>query len=158
MRLGVNDHGFRLTEGADRMAEYLTKVGHETTWTVSHELTKQVVKRGRGSNRSPMDLLWSFLAGDDGSGGLFREYASAMKGNRQLQWSPGGRAALGLGAELSDQEVADQVEDTAVLMARATLAEWRVILANDLRGELLEVAGRGDPLEVDRWLSEVGVR
>jgi hypothetical protein len=153
--LQVNGHGFALTTDWATISDYVTKVGDESDWTMAHEVTKQVVKRGREGSRTATDLLDSMLLGDDLAGDLWREFARATFGQKQLVWSHGGRALLGLGAEQSDEELAAEVTDQAVLMAILTVPEWRVILGNDLRAELLAVAGRGNRDEVLRWLAEI---
>jgi hypothetical protein len=153
--LQVNGHGFALTTDWATISDYVTKVGDESDWTMAHEVTKQVVKRGRKGSRTATDLLDSMLLGDELAGDLWREFARATFRQKQLEWSPGGRALLGLGVEKSDEELAAEVSDQAVLMAMLTVPEWRVILGNDLRAELLAVAGRGDRDEVLRWLAEV---
>ena len=154
--LAVNGHGFKLTRDQEAIADYVTKLGRPSTWSLAHEVTKQVVKRGRvEGSRTPTDLLWLFLAGDDDAGRLWQVYAYVFKGQNQLVWSPGGRVLLGLGVEKSDDELAAEVSEQAVLMALLTLPEWRVILGNDLRAELLTVAGRGVRAEVLEWVTRV---
>ena len=46
--------------------------------------------------------------------------------------------------------------DDAVLLGLLTRAQWRVILGNDARGELLEVARSGDWQQVEMFLARLG--
>jgi hypothetical protein len=46
--------------------------------------------------------------------------------------------------------------DDAVLLGLLTRAQWRVVLANDARGELLEVARSGDWQHVETFLAGIG--
>lgn len=147
--------------GADSdVAEYLAKFGREPvrpSWSLEAELTKSGVKVSRGEGgRSPLQLLADYLAGDKGAGRLWVEYAIATKGKHQLQWSRGLRPVLGLGVEQTDEEVAAAVDDDAVLLACLGPDVWRVVLANDARGELLHVARSGDVSAVKAFLLSLG--
>lgn len=113
------EHGIRVEDGSQASA-YLTK------WGLEHELTKGHLKRGRKSC-TPWDLLRVAAFGVDHKSitpelreilkhlGIDREraaslwfvYAKAFKGQRQLIWSVGLRKYLGLGAEKTDQELAE---------------------------------------------------
>ncbi len=46
--------------------------------------------------------------------------------------------------------------EEAVLLGRLTRRQWRVVLANDARGELLEVAHSGDWQQVQTFLAAIG--
>lgn len=155
--LQVNGHGFEFTTDWAEISDYVTKVegGPESDWTMAHEVTKQTVKRGRKGSQTATDLLDLWLLGDEFAGGLWQEFAKATFRQHQLVWSHGARALLGLDAEKSDEELAAEVTDEVVLLAILTLAEWHVVLGNDLRGELLAVAGGGDRDEVLRWLEDL---
>lgn len=139
------------------IAGYLAKLGRQSDWTVAHEVAKAPTKVGRGSGRSPLQLLADFLAGDELSGALWRDYALAFKGKKQLVWSRGLRARLGLvEVEKSDEELAEEQEEIAILLAQLTLSQWRVVLGNDARGELLELAATGDVARVLSFLKLLG--
>lgn len=154
----VNHHGLEVTDCDERIAEYVAKWGREPVWTEEHELAKQVTKRGRGASRTPTDLLAAYAFDqDDQAGALWQQYAAVFKGRRQLSWSRGLRALLGLAVEQTDEEIAAETSETAVLLASLTLAQWRHIVANDARGEVLAVAASGDRLALWRFLAELGV-
>jgi len=128
------EHGVDLRDGS-YADQYVNK------WGIEEELTKSHVKTGREDNRTPWDFLRGVLAtGDCDDADLFREYAKAFHGKRQLVWSRGLRDLLGLDAELSDQELAVREEEEAELLASLTLDQWRFILSKDVRGEVLEHA------------------
>ena len=44
-------------------------------WSLVHEVTKAVTKRGKGAGRTPMELLADYIVGDDEAGEAWREYA-----------------------------------------------------------------------------------
>jgi hypothetical protein len=87
---------------------------------------------------------------------LWLQYAVNFKGERQLRWSSGLRARLGLEKEKSDEEIAIEQEEVAIILSSLSTGAWRIVLANDARGELLEVASRGDPAQVEAFLVQLG--
>jgi hypothetical protein len=132
-----SSHGVRL-DGGNEAAKYVTK----GLWGLDHELTKGHIKKA-SKGRSPFDLLRSYLYDDDKqAGALFREYAQAFKGKKQLIWSQGLKALYQV-EDLSDEELAAIQEESAELLGSIELEQWRLILAADLRGEVLELARHG---------------
>lgn len=63
---------------------------------------------------------------------------------------------LGLGQDKSDDEIAKEEREDAILLAALPLKVWRVVLGNDARGELLEIAHDGDADKVWNFLDELG--
>jgi len=164
-RSATSDRGVHVRTAQSDVADYVAKWGHEPRnlkrpggWTIEHELTKSVSKMSRGDQGfTPLDLLQAFNAGDDHAGEVWQEYAATFKGRHQLQWSRGLRELLGLGRIESDLEIAARADEPAVLLAALTRAQWNVILGNDARGEVLEVASIGDVAELQKFLREIGV-
>jgi hypothetical protein len=125
-------------------------------WGSASELTKANVKVARSADRvSPFGLLALAGDGDKRAARLFREFADAVHGRRLLTYTRGLRALLGLGDDVSDETIAEQPVESAVILASFTVHQWRVILSNDCRGELLAVASSGDPERLWAWLSEL---
>jgi hypothetical protein len=151
--------GLHVTAASADIAAYVAKWGKEPKWTSAHELAKAGSKRGRGDSRTMLDLLEAYVVlGDAEAGRRWREYAEAFKGRKQLVYSNGLRALLGLIAEeKTDEEVAAEVVEDAVVLAVLDLAAWRVVLGNDARAELLTVASSGDRALVRSFLSGLGV-
>ncbi len=143
--------------------EYLTKQGHERTWDKAAELTMGNRKRGLRELLTPFDLLRVIRnrggrIQPDRAGALFREYAAATFGKHQLQWSRGLRAQLGLDRELSDEAIAagaEKVPDMRELGFLSPLS-WSIVVANDVRGELLAAAAGGQADEVTVFLAQLG--
>ncbi len=155
--LSGNGHALTVVAADASGGDYLVKLDGSASWTAAHELTKQVVKKGRHGSRSPVDLLDAYGAGDVEAGQLWVEYAREMKGCHQLVWSRGLRALLGLGVEMSDDEVAAQVEETgAVVVHSFTTEEWATVRSNDVRYEVLVLAGQGDGEGIRRLLRDLG--
>jgi len=68
---------------------------------------------------------------------------AAFRGRHQLQWSRGCRDALGLGAELTDLELATLPEDRlSLVLAALTDREWRAVRGLNRQGAAV-VACRG---------------
>lgn len=148
-------YGVDVRAGNGGAADYVSK------WGIEHEIAKSPVKKGRGGF-SPFQLLELYASGKKWAGALFQEYARTMKGRRQLVWSKGGRALLGLTPpEQSDQELAEAPEEESTLLLQLTWSQYLVIL-NSLRpgiiGEMLEVASIGDPVRLWAFLVGLGVK
>ena len=112
-------HGVRVDLANDAVGSYVAK------WGLDCEMTKSHIKRAK-HGCSMNDLLRSFLAGDDDAGKIWKIYAMAFKGKRQLVWSNGLKDRL-LIAETSDDELATaQIEDASVF-ADLTLEQWRAV-------------------------------
>lgn len=150
----VSPDAFDVRGTNDAVADYVAKFGRlpsevrpsSYTWGPADEVTKAVVKRARGENRSPFQLLADYAEGDDRAGQLFQEYAAVMKGKRQLRWSPGLRDELGIGVEKTLDELVTDDDLLADTLAELDFDQWRVVLKNNARGRLLDVviASNGD--------------
>lgn len=88
------------------VAGYLSKVALELT-----AAQNKTAGAGRVGSRTPWQIAADFRAwGDDDDLQLWRRYCDGMKGARFVEWSRGRmdiRRASGLGAERSDEEIAE---------------------------------------------------
>ncbi len=167
--LTMNEHGFDLIDDTARVADYVSKYGHEPKWQSADELARWHTKVGRGRGQwehfTPWQLAEFSMAGDAQAGELFAEYALTFHGRRQIVWSDGLRAALGLQVEKTDEEAAEQEMEEAAELLRVQLLpdQWsavrrwhdidqetgEVLATKDRRAELLEVVERyADPAEL----------
>lgn len=145
-----DDHGVDIQTGDEKIGEYVSK------WGMDAELTRGMIKRGREGNRSPWDFLRSFFNdGDENDADLFRAYAKQFKGKRQLVWSEGLRELLGLDAEKSDQELAEEIEKGSELLGSLSLKQWRVVVQCNKRGELLHLAAQNNIELVRAYISHL---
>jgi hypothetical protein len=143
----VSRQAFDVTDCDTLVSQYLSKFGHDPKWSEAAELSKQVSKIGKSSVRfTPLQLLAAYtgVMSDPFAGAAWAEYALAMKGHRQLRTSNGLRDRLGMGDELSDDEVMEKRETEAVYLAHLSQDEWRAVVGNDCRGELLQLAAAAD--------------
>src|SRR5215469_12848415 len=160
--LHMDAHGYRLDRTYGAVADYIAKYGREPLkppWGVEAELTKGHLKQGRGpvEHLTPFGLLAHIYQGEEDLAPLFQEYARWFKGHKQLSWSKGLRKRLlGTEEEKSDEELVQEQQEDAVLLGRLTRTQWRVVLANDARGELLEVAQSGEWQQVQAFLTDIG--
>lgn len=154
-------YGLKIKTGTTYTAEYIAKYGRLpkiTGWTIEHELTKQSVKLGNYEGRSPMQLLADYGDGDKAAGDLFIEYSQAFKGRHQLQWSRGLRQHLGLNAEeKTDEQLAKEDVGAAAILTILSRDDWRAVIGNDARAELLDVAATGDFEQLQDFLHQLGI-
>lgn len=149
-------HGLDVRFGDSGVADYVAKFGQDNNWTLQHEIAKSHVKHARRGGRTPNALLADYNAGDVHAGELWKEYAEAMKGKKQLSWTRGLRKLLALGDEKTDEQLAKEQSNEAVQLIELDQKQWRIILANDARAEVLIIARKGrDPLMA--YLSRLGV-
>jgi hypothetical protein len=139
-----NQHGLTLENG-DQAARYVSK------WGLPQEMTKGHIKR---SNKgfTPFDLLRVIVGqkpvtdsdmNSEKALMLFGEYGKTFKGKRQLVWSNGLKNHFNVGPEITDEEIAEQVDEKTVLFANIALPTWKIILKLEKRGEVLQVCEQG---------------
>jgi Replication protein len=138
------EHGVDVRISDESIAEYIAKWGHEPRWTMEHEMTKSPSKVGKWHNKTAFQLLSEYNEGNSASGRLFVQYAANFKGKSQLHWSRGLRSLLHLDADKSDETLAKEREKGAALWAQLTREQWRVILGNDARAEIVRLGDAGD--------------
>jgi hypothetical protein len=150
-------HGITITHSHDEIIEYIAKHGHlperdNPGWGAEHELTKANWKAGRAGNRTPNDLLLDYGRGDLDAGRLWQEYASAVKGRSQLQWTKGLKEDLGLTIQ-SDMDMVNSDPEPTHILSMLTPDQWRCILRGDKRAQVLKIASTGDIEALHRYLS-----
>lgn len=141
---------------AESCAEYIAKVGRESTWGLGSELAKQHTKSGREGSMTPFDLLRRYEAGEKRFGPLFIEFANAFFGAHQIGWSRGLKK-LFLIEERSDEELAKEQEHDAVVVLGISKWEWRFVLQQprDVRGLILDLAESGGPDAVRLYINRL---
>ncbi len=117
---------------------------YASKWGLESEMTKGHTKKSRAAKgRTPFDLLRAKLMDEDREAAvLFAEFSRVFKGRRQLVWSKGLKAHFAV-EDLTDEELAAHQDDTAMLLGRISLDQWRAILRLDLRADVLELASQG---------------
>jgi hypothetical protein len=139
-------HGVKLDNG-NKAASYASK------WGMDSELTKGHIKKAKQEQgRTPFDLLRAYRDDDDRlAGQLFQEFAQCFKGRAQLFWSRGLKSRFNL-ASITDKQIMERIDDSAVLLGRFTREKWRVVVSMDLRLDVLILAENGGWSAVERLL------
>lgn len=119
--------------------DYLAKQDDSRSWGFAEEVSKATSKAGRSKGVHPHHFL---VRGSDGDSERFTEYVQAMKGARQLFWSPGLKSRVGLD-DLDDKTLADESQQAADLLALLSLDDWKLIRGNSAHSELLDAAESG---------------
>jgi hypothetical protein len=143
-------HSVDIRAGDVGAAAYMAKMDDQSKWGLSHELTKSSSKQGRRAGSHPFRL-----AEQDSTAHLFVEYVHAMKGQRQLVWSRGLKALVGV-ADKSDEEIASEEVAKADDRIPVTRDAWRLVLGNDARWELTHAAKIGGAPGVAEFLTLLG--
>jgi hypothetical protein len=153
--LAVNCPAELVRPDADAMASYLVKL---TSVATAHELATAGHKSAGGSSRTPWAILADAAAGDRESLVLWTRWEAGMKGARQLVWSRGLKAALGL-VERTDEELAEDVpEDATLVLTIPPLTWWAVRRVQGLDARILTAAEAGGAVAVRELLALHGIR
>ena len=150
------ERGVTLKTGDNAVGDYVSKFGDtkiKQDWTLSHEMTKQIVKRGKNDGQSPMQLLYDYMLGDKMSGKLWQEYAIVCKGKHQLVWSRGMRDILKIGSEQTDEEIGEKLPNDTYLLASLTRGQWYDVLSHNAVGSILLAAETKTEEDFKAWLT-----
>ena len=131
----------------DALAEYMAKSQLSGINGLADELTGSVVKRAKGENRSPFQVLESLGEKKTPSDlGIWYEWERNSHGRRQISWSKGAKNALGVN-DLSDEEISDGLDEefakTAYTVATIPAGQWAKIQSDiELRLVVVEEVSR----------------
>ncbi|WP_300475362.1 protein rep [uncultured Psychrobacter sp.] len=124
-----------LQNGLDiREGKYADK--YVSKWGLADEVTKGHIKQGRNGSLTPWDLLRLSEDGCEKSGALFKTFATAFKGKRQLSWSRGLKDLL-LVEEVTDESLATETEKDSIEVRKIALEIWRLIKRYKVRSDFL---------------------
>ncbi|MFN9774970.1 MAG: protein rep [Burkholderiales bacterium] len=123
-------------------SDYLAKQDDSRHWGADREIAKASTKAGRAKGLHPFGLLDQARVGCPRSSELFVSYCLAMRGRRQLFWSHGLKAEVGVD-EVSDEAIAEQDRETADEVCRLDADDWRCVLAAEARSRVLDAAENG---------------
>lgn len=127
----------------DRCATPSDAGAYVSKWGAASELVKGHSKLGRSGGMSPWQLLREFGGGSKEAAILFREYAKAFKGARQLTWSEGFRARYGFGPEVDDYAVAADESFNSETLLTLPKHIHRQIVFREIEVEVLNAASDG---------------
>ena len=114
---GIEKRAFQV-QGASEAGEYMGK------WGAAEELALSGKKVGKRAGLTPWQILKNANPqdGDCEFSAMFREYADAFRGTRQLVWSPNLKAMIGIN-EVTDAE-ASEAEEEPEIIAQITREDW----------------------------------
>lgn len=133
-------------------SDYLAKQDTSRSWGIDAEMASQSSKQGRVAGVHPHEFL---VRQGEGDHERYLEYVQGMHGSRQLFWSPGLKALVGVN-EVSDEELAKRQDDKAYLLGFLSAEQWRFVRGNDARAELLDAAESGGMQAVQSLLLALG--
>lgn len=131
-----------------RIEGYLNKLGKQS-WAGPEELTLSALKKAReGQRLSPFDLARAYQSAADADQAkyyrrLWGTYLRAFKRHKQLFWSRGLRALLGLQKELTDAQAANLEQSEAAPIFTFSRRIWGHLRAGMTRLRLLEAVDTG---------------
>lgn len=119
-------------------SDYLAKQDDSRKWGIDHEVAKASTKAGRSSGIHPHGLLLRAGSGDRRAADLYLDFIQAMKGKRQLVWSPSLKKKCGLD-EVSDDEIINSADQDEVLLCLIDPGNWSRIQRCLARRQLTEI-------------------
>lgn len=157
-KMASYQHGCDVRITTQDIIDYIAKWGKEPKWKIEHEMTKSPSKMGKYNGLTPLQILYEYaMTNDKQMKSLWLQYGVTFKGERQMYIAPKFRLLLGMVKEKDDKELVESQDEISVLLARLNSVEWRRILANDARADLLEVAASGDAAKVQEFLESFGI-
>jgi hypothetical protein len=135
---------FEKAANYDAVTDYVVKGNFDM------ELTRGHMKLAKGGGRSPWQLLADARLGDNRAVWLFREFATAFKGARQLTWFGDLREAR------SDLDIAS-AEESSPIIGRISRRAFSTIHARGVACDVLEAAERGGWGAVLEFLAGEGI-
>ena len=122
-------------------SDYLAKQDDSRHWGADRELSKASTKAGRAKGVHPFAFLATART-DRRAARLFVAYSLAMRGKRQLFWSPGLKDLVGL-REISDEQLAEEQREAADELGRLDADDWHTVRQAGARAKVLDAAESG---------------
>lgn len=147
---GFRAHGVDVKTNATS-GQYLAKQDSSRNWGITHEVAKASSKLGKAKGVHPHEFLVRMAKGDEAR---YFEYLEAMKGKRQLFWSPKLKDRCGLD-DVSDDDLS-QGGDDADLLGNLSQHDWDFIRSKRIAARVLDAAEIGGWPLVLRYLKRQG--
>lgn len=129
LKLPTLEHGVDLQDGS-YADQYVTK------WGLESEVTKGHLKKGREDSLTPFDLLRQSIELPK-YGFLFREFADAFKGKKQLFWSKGLKELLGIESK-TDEEILEETDKDSIVIDELAFEVFQLISLHSMQADYLE--------------------
>jgi hypothetical protein len=138
-------------------SDYITKQNsaNDKTWGADKEVATANSKIGKSNGKAPFQIL---LESEQSKKyrSLFIEYALAMKGKAQLFWTPGLKGKVGV-EEKTDEQLAEEMQDNADLLALLGREHWVCVVKNKARAEILDIAEGAGIEGLIAWFADFGL-
>ena len=108
-----------------------------TKWGLESEITKGHLKKGREDSLTPFDLLRQSVEMPM-YGILFREFADVFKGKKQLYWSKGLKALLGIQSK-TDEEIVDETDKESIVVDELANHVFKYLSLNSMQADYLHM-------------------
>ncbi len=156
------EHGLLASTGDQFRRDYLAKFGkmlvRDYKRTIAYEITSNRSKQLKGLH--PFEVL-ELSQGKAKSyyGRKWHEYVLFTKHRKQLTWSPGLKALVGLD-DLTDTEVVEEHNEQDVEVYEIPYLTWEAVLHFEQRGKLLNycVQHQGNVKKIERWVDRLDRR
>ena len=123
-------------------SDYMAKQDDQKHWGVDREIAKASTKAGRAKGVHPFGLLAKSADGDVRAGRLFLAYTIAMKGKRQIFWSPGLKDRVRIN-DVDDETLAAEQREEVDILGTIEQSDWRTIREAGARAQVLDAAELG---------------
>jgi hypothetical protein len=136
-----------VTDDGHDLAAYFAKNVYavKSSASAAADVTSSHTKTARQGNVTPFGILARLVAnGEARDLALWHEWEAASKGKRQLLWSNGLRADLGIGVEVDDQTIVDDDALDGVEVARMPPRDYRRLAFAGLLPAVLDAAEAQD--------------
>lgn len=140
---------------SDYIAKQSTVDSDKFHWGADKEIAMASTKKGKSTGRTAFQLLADSQTNTK-DGELFVEHALAMRGKAQLYWSQGLKAKIGI-IEKSDEELAEEETDKAVVLAWLDRKAWKIVIDNNCRSLILDVAEEFGYEGLRLWFLDYGL-
>ena len=124
-------------------------------WGADKEVAKASTKKGRKSSKTPFEIL-ALAESKPFYAKLFVTYSLALRGKQQLLWSKKLKTLVGLD-DKTDQELVEEQTDQADILATLTKDQWKIVLANNARAEILSIAETKGFSGLQEWFADFGL-
>lgn len=137
--------------------DYLTKQSKsdKEIWGADKEVATANSKIGKGNGKAPFQILLETETCKKARSS-FIEYTLAMKGKAQLFWTPGLKGKVDI-EEKTDEQLAEEMQDKADLLALLHREHWVCVVKNKARAEILDIAEQKGIDGLIEWFTDYGL-
>lgn len=136
-------------------SDYLAKQDSSRAWGVDYEIASQNTKVGRSTGVHPHEFL---IRRQKGDAERYFEYINAMKGRRQIYWSPGLKELVGV-VDQPDEELANEdsdADEVTRILGALSRDQWEIVRTRRKRPQVLDIAETQGWVGVERFLVSLG--